>query len=99
MSRNHYMKEGAKVHPALFEFHFVAIATKKALDAAMAAHRETAARLEAEIKKLTNIPDGNSMIIGSWECPTSPIGVCIYDADADECLDDCIYCHEPSERK
>lgn len=99
MARNHYMAEGTKVHPALTEVHAAAVATHKALHAAMATHRTAAAKLEAEIRKVVNIPDGHSMIIGSWECQTSPVGFCIYDVDADECMDDCLYCHEPSERK
>jgi len=37
--------------------------------------------------------------IGSWECPTSPLGVCAYDSEADPCHDDCLFCHDPSERK
>lgn len=38
---------------------------------------------------------------GSWNCPTSPIGECVYESDCiekygDEC---CYYCGEPEERK
>ena len=99
MSRNHYMKEGAKVHPALTEAHAAAIATKKELDTAMSNHRKASAILNDKVLELANIPVGHHMIIGSWECPTSPVGFCIYDVDADDCMDDCLYCHEPSERK
>jgi hypothetical protein len=97
--RNYYIKEGAKVHQSLIEVHAAAVATSKALNAAMSAHRTTVARLENKVLDLVEIPVGHHIIIGSWECPTSPIGFCIYDVDADECLDDCIYCHDPSERK
>lgn len=36
-----------------------------------------------------------------WECPTSPIGLCVYPIDNQgRCnWDDCIYCHDPEERK
>jgi hypothetical protein len=98
MAKNNYMTEGTKVHPDLVEVHAAAVATHKALHATMAAHRKAAAKLEVEIRKVVNIPDGHLMIIGGWECPTSPVGFCIYDVDADNCMDDCLYCHKPSER-
>ena len=36
-----------------------------------------------------------------WECPTSPIGLCVYPIDDQgRCnRDGCIYCHGPEERK
>jgi hypothetical protein len=99
MSRNHYMKEGVVVHPALTEVYAAAVATKKALDTAMAKHRKAAEILNACVVELVKIPVGHHMIVGSWECPTSPVGFCIYDVDADDGMEDCLYCHEPSERK
>lgn len=35
-----------------------------------------------------------------WECATSPIGICVYhpETDCGDC-DDCLYCHQPYERK
>lgn len=35
----------------------------------------------------------------SWMCPVSPDGWCWYDHDEDPCHDDCLFCHEPEERK
>lgn len=35
----------------------------------------------------------------SWECPKSPTGHCVYHPETDGALDDCIYCHQPEERK
>jgi hypothetical protein len=96
---NHYMKRGTKVHPALAAAYAAAVETKEALTAAMKAHSKTAAKLHSELVELVNLPDGHGMIIGNWECPTSPIGFCIYDIDADNGIEDCLYCHEPSERK
>jgi hypothetical protein len=43
--------------------------------------------------------DEHDIEIGSWECPTSPLKVCAYDREADPCCDDCLFCHDPSERK
>lgn len=37
--------------------------------------------------------------LGSWDCPTSPSGECAYDADEDSCLDSCLFCNQPDERK
>lgn len=37
--------------------------------------------------------------IGHHACPTSPIGVCAYDGDDDPSNDDCLFCHDPDERK
>ena len=36
---------------------------------------------------------------GSWDCPDSPIGKCIYHIGSDLGWDDCILCHQPQERK
>lgn len=35
----------------------------------------------------------------SWDCPTSPIGTCVYDSYQDRAWDDCLFCHDPFERK
>jgi hypothetical protein len=34
----------------------------------------------------------------SWDCPTSPIGTCVYNTYK-YATDDCVFCHEPLERK
>lgn len=40
------------------------------------------------------------ILLGSWKCENTdnPYGVCIYNED-DCCMDNCLYCHEPDERK
>lgn len=43
------------------------------------------------------VPEG--VVIGSWDCPTSPVGVCAYDTSTDRCCDECLFCEEPSERR
>ena len=36
---------------------------------------------------------------GSWECSESPLGICIYNNHEDPCLDECVVCGDPEERK
>lgn len=38
-------------------------------------------------------------VVGDWKCEKSPIGHCIYNHFDDPVHDDCIFCHEPDERK
>jgi hypothetical protein len=51
--------------------------------------------LEVSIAEKYNLLD---KLRGSWECPNSPLGKCFYEQD-DGAMDDCIFCHEPDERK
>jgi hypothetical protein len=39
------------------------------------------------------------VITQTWECETSPIGYCVYDDEDDPVHDDCLFCHDPEERK
>ena len=34
-----------------------------------------------------------------WDCKESPLGKCAYDFFEDPSRDDCIFCHDPEERK
>lgn len=34
-----------------------------------------------------------------WGCPDSPFGWCVYNRFEDPAHDNCLYCHEPQERK
>ena len=72
--------------------------------------REKTSQLRKEIRehetelqqlKITAIGDkyNNHIVFGSWDCPNSPTGECVYDSEKDPCLDDCIYCGGPDERK
>lgn len=36
---------------------------------------------------------------GSWECLHSPTGSCFYNGNEDQCLDFCLLCGGPDERK
>lgn len=33
-----------------------------------------------------------------WDCPTSPVGWCVYNERIDPAHDNCIFCNEPLER-
>ena len=37
--------------------------------------------------------------IGHWDCETSPVEICVYDDWTDPLNDNCLYCHNPNERK
>ena len=39
------------------------------------------------------------VISNEWECDNSPLGYCVYDHIDDPAHDDCIFCHDPEERK
>jgi len=39
------------------------------------------------------------VISREWKCTKSPIGYCVYDVVEDPVHDDCIFCHDPEERK
>lgn len=56
--------------------------------------REEVARI-AKIRD--ELPAGQEL--GSWECPKSPHGLCVYVPADDPCRDSCIYCGDPEERK
>lgn len=39
-------------------------------------------------------------VIGfTWDCPDSPVGLCVYDNHADRMHDWCVFCGDPEERK
>jgi len=38
-------------------------------------------------------------VSGGWNCLESPIGCCLYNDAEDPAHDDCLFCHEPEERK
>ena len=39
------------------------------------------------------------VITQTWDCETSPIGYCVYEDTKDPMHDDCLFCHDPEERK
>lgn len=41
----------------------------------------------------------SSIAFSGWDCPTSPIGTCIYNREQDPSMDYCIFCEDPLERK
>jgi len=53
---------------------------------------------EALLKAERAIPKMYHLDIGDWDCPTSPIGVCVYDTSEDPACDECLFCGIPNER-
>lgn len=49
----------------------------------------------------TQYPDlqFSDLTCGHWQCEDSLLGHCVYDAPDDPCLDSCLYCGDPNERK
>lgn len=63
-------------------------------------------RLRREVRKFLPEKDDeltfllDDLRIGDfWDCPKSPTGHCVYDRYKDPVMDDCLFCHEPAERK
>lgn len=44
-------------------------------------------------------PKNYGTSFGNWDCEKSPVKKCVYDYDSPMRDDDCIYCHNPDERK
>lgn len=77
---------------------------REAIQAAVQCHATLAAAIMRVAQ--THVPDFhflNHALPKSWfwDCPVSPIGICVYPIDSrGHCnYDDCIYCHDPEERK
>ncbi len=72
-------------------------ADQHAIEAAREEERET--QHEAAMEKVqAQFPKAN-LSFGTWDCATSPTGHCVYDLDSHLGDDDCLYCHDPDERK
>lgn len=50
------------------------------------------------IFKSTGLRPGEYTEDEFWDCEKSPIGHCVY-SWCDSAQDDCLFCHQPSERK
>jgi hypothetical protein len=65
--------------------------------------RETAKRatpvLLALLETHLEISADHLELVNFWDCPESPTGNCVYDNVADPAWDDCLFCHQPHERK
>lgn len=53
------------------------------------------------LDKIIDLPENTSNIVFSdyWECEDSPLSGCVYNTSIDPCMDRCLICHEPHERK
>jgi hypothetical protein len=55
---------------------------------------------ESRLKELRVAPPGDERGAYVWTCQQSPIGVCIYHPPTDPgYYDQCLFCHQPMERK
>lgn len=64
--------------------------------------RKKKSNLEYEIEELAKSMMPNFSIehtLGWWDCPVSPIGLCVYNHFEDRALDGCLFCNKPHERK
>lgn len=43
--------------------------------------------------------EGQFHRVGTWDCPKSPVGFCVYNPSLDRALDNCVFCHRPHDRK
>lgn len=50
----------------------------------------------AERRCCGNLP--RRLAFGYWECPKSPIGICVYNSNMDRAHDECLFCDEPEQR-
>lgn len=58
--------------------------------------------LKEAIKELPNASDISPKLVGDGyghDCPQSPIHTCVYDEGEDPCMDTCLFCGDPWERK
>ena len=55
--------------------------------------------LVAMMETRTGIGGGNLSVLIGRECQSSPCGYCAYNILEDPVQDNCIFCHEPYERK
>ncbi|KQO98155.1 hypothetical protein [Leifsonia sp. Leaf264] len=60
--------------------------------------RQFTGQITALIAGELGIPK-RDVVLGHHECPTSPTRQCVYNDADDSYWDDCVYCHQPSERK
>lgn len=53
----------------------------------------------AAARKALGLPDEACLTYCmAWMCP-GPIGICVYDEEEDPGEDNCLFCHDPRERK
>jgi len=51
------------------------------------------------LKESGHNPEDITVPVDGWNCEKSPLGKCAYGFFEDPSRDDCIFCHEPEERK
>ncbi len=81
-----------KVHPTLVTKVREYIEAQKTAQEALKEATKWRHLIEKEIAELLGIP-GKYIVIGHWDCPKSPIGLCVYRND-----EECLVCGEPCDR-
>jgi len=56
-------------------------------------------KVYGEVLREHGVDPSNTVVPGTWDCEKSPVGKCVYDFLEDPCMDSCIFCHDPEERK
>lgn len=46
-----------------------------------------------------SFPKNYATSFHNWDCKGSPVGKCVYDYNSPMGDDDCVFCHNPDERK
>lgn len=56
-------------------------------------------KIYSSILKGNGVDPRNIIVPGTCQCPSGPIGTCVYNYFEDPCHEDCIFCHESEERE
>ena len=67
------------------------------MDRATAEH---SAAQHAYLEEVGQVLDMEWVSVSSeWKCEASPLAYCVYDLTSEKGYDECVYCHQPNERK
>lgn len=90
---------GPDATPAIIE-QVLELLRRADLRAIESSHEEARrAKREADEEKVRVLFPHADLSFGHWDCEDSPTGECVYDLTSNMGDDDCLYCHQPNERK
>lgn len=75
---------------------------RKAYEASIQMETAEIRRIDGRVLELVAASvqlDPEDLVRGYWDCPASPTGTCFYNGPEDPAHDDCLFCHDPRERK
>ena len=81
------------------EYKIAKAAYEKAKEIYVAADRQMQEYEKHLCSKILDIDEDCLEISHYWECSKSPVGSCVYNIEEDCYRDNCLFCHEPEERK